>query len=177
MPPDITNIFDFADYLEGLNRDPGTANENRAFVFQTVSEGLKNALIPEEMYSVYTDLGFQIPNNVYNAIVENRSLRDSAGDIIQFFAPTSPIPSFDLPEYKYNISVKDIPYDFITYADIKYQSLITGDIITKTDSYLAYDDVFTPSELRSEIATAFSTAYQAKVISVDLRRSYQSLTQ
>lgn len=174
--PDLINLTDFTDYLLGFNRESGTANENRAFVFNTITEGITAGFNNSELYSSYTAAGITIPFGVFTNIATDRAEFKGEGNIIQFLSPLSPIPSFDLPEYKYDISVNDVFYDFITYADIQYQSTITGDIITKTDSYLAYDDVFTPSELKSTIASAFATAYQARVISVTLRRSYQSLT-
>lgn len=171
--PDFNTVFDFIDYLEGLNRQSGTANENRAFIFNTITDAIVSGFTNEDLYNAYNSVGITIPETVFDKIVENRQNFSGAGDIIQFLAPTSQIPSFDLPEY----TGKFLPdEDFITYYNVTYIEPITGDTIQKQGQYLKYSDVLTPSELRSTISQDFSTRYKAQVLSVDMRRTYQTLT-
>jgi hypothetical protein len=166
--PDFTNPFEFIDYLESFGRSSGTANENRAFIFNTIASGFNAFDNPDELFGAYIDVGITVPRSAFDSILENRQTFSGYGQMIQILAPTSLIPGSDLAEFNGNLGS-----NYIVYGDITFVNNITGDIIQK-GYYVTFDDEMTPSQIKASMSSDYATHYNVNVLSVDMQRIFRA---
>ena len=168
-PDSISNIFDFIDYLEGQNFTPGTANENRIFMFNTLEAGLSASLPLPELEGAYAELGISIPDATYTLTAQILEETQGAGNVIQILAPTSQIPGIDLPV----ITNGDWKNDYVSYFHVTFYDPDIEETITKK-YYLTFDNQFTPSSLRAAASADFATKYGVQVTNIQLDRIYRT---
>ena len=163
----IDNIFDFIDYLQEFNRQSGTANENRAFVFNTLAGVFEQLSTEWDLYSAYQDVGITIPQNVFENIIDIIGATSSNAYMIQAFAPTSKVNIDDLPEFAGNLDT-----GFIVYSDALVYNPITGDSFVE-QWYHKFDDILTTSELAQRVSQEIFATYGYIVSDVTLLRAYK----
>ena len=165
----INNIFDFIDYLEAFNRDSGTANENRAFVYNSLSEVFEQLDSSLDLYSAYVDIGIIIPQNTFDNIIELIGAGRTNGNMVQAFAPTSLLPLNDLPCFSDKLDDA-----YIVYSKALVFNPITGDSSIE-DWYHTFNYNMTTSQLREQTALSLENhpKYGVVVSSLDLLRIYQ----
>lgn len=165
---EINNLFDFIDYLESLNREVGTANENRAFIFNTIMQGANAVEDPLDLKSAYDTLGFTVPDQVFNNIYELAQQERSPANIVQLFAFNSKIPGEDLPLFSGTLDTQ-----YIVYADAYVTNPRTGDSYLRPIAF-KFDDMMTPYEIGQSISEKIRTIYKENTDNVDLLRIYQN---
>ncbi|SRR5258706_10930992 len=165
----INNIFDFIDYLETFNRDSGTANENRAFVYNSLSEVFGQLDSSLDLYSAYVDIGITIPQNTFDNIIELIGAGRTNGNMVQAFAPTSMLPVNDLPCFS-----DELDKAYIVYSQALVYNPITGDSYIE-DWYHDFDFNMTTSQLREAAANSLENhpKYGQIVSSIELLRIYK----
>lgn len=168
QPEQFSNLFDFIDYLESLNPVSGTANENRAFVFNTINAGFNVVDNPADLLSAYASVGISIPESAFTAIFNLRLESEAPGNIIQILAPNSVIPGLELGTIN-----GDFATDYVSYFHITFYDPDIDEYITKK-RYLLFDDTLTPSQLTNEISNDFETKYKVRVTNVALDRIYRT---
>lgn len=171
MKPDgpITNLFDFIDYLVKENPISGSANHNRAFIYDTIGYGYGAVTDPLDLQVAYESVGIHVPESAFSAIANLRMETDAPGNVIQVFAPNSLIPTFDLSVQ----SGKDFKTDFSAYYTVNFYDPDIDEYLSK-EYFLRYDDVFTPAELARAASNDFETKYSVRVINVALNRVYRT---
>jgi hypothetical protein len=163
----IENVFDFIDYLEKFNRESGTANENRAFVFNSLAGVFEQLSTEWDLYSAYQDVGISIPENVFNNIIDIIGATSSNAYMIQAFAPTSKVNIEDIPTFTGALETQ-----YIVYSDALVYNPTTGDSFVE-QWYHKFDDILTTSQLAERVANDIFTVYGYIVSDVNLLRIYQ----
>lgn len=165
----ITNLFDFIDYLQTQNPVLGTANHNRAFIYDTIGSGFGAVTDPLDLQVAYESVGIHVPESAFKAISDLRMETDAPGNVIQIFAANSVIPTFDLSVQ----SGKDFKTDFSAYYTVNFYDPDIDEYLSK-EYFLRYDDVFTPAELAQAALNDFETKYSVRVINLALNRVYRT---
>lgn len=165
----IDNIFNFIDYLETFNRDSGTANENRAFVYNSLSEVFGELDPTFDLYGAYNSIGINIPERTFNDIIDLIGAGRTNGNMVQAFAPNSLIPSEDIPCGK--VANGD---SFIVWSDALVYNNTTGDSYIR-QWWHTWNEPMTVSNLKEEIALSIENHpdYDETVSHVDLLRIYK----
>lgn len=164
----INNLFDFIDELEKYGRKSGTANENRAFVYNSLSDLFDQLDSSLDLYLGYTSIGITIPQSAFDSIVELVGAGRTNGSMIQAFAPTSLLPEEDLPFFSGTMEE-----NFIVYSQALVFNPITGDSYIE-DWYHKFDENMTQAPLKEEIASSIENRYGVSVSSVTLLRVYKN---
>src|SRR5882672_5529979 len=142
----INNIFDFVDYLEGFQQASGTANENRAFIYNSMAQVFGELNSTWDLYSAYKDIGISIPQATFDNIIELIGEGKTNGNMIQAFAPTSNVNIQGIPGYD-----GDIDTDYIVYSEALVFNPVTGDSFVE-EWYHKFDDVLSTAQLREQVA-------------------------
>lgn len=163
----ISNIFDFIDYLEAFDMSSGTANENRAFVFNSMAGVFEDLSSEWDLYSAYQDIGINIPRNVFDNIVDIIGATKSNAYMIQAFAPTSIVNIQGIPEFS-----DELDNDFIVYSDALVYNPVTGDSFVE-QWYHSFSDILTTSQLATRVSEEIFATYGYIVSDVTLLRIYR----
>lgn len=164
----ITTVFDFIDELEKLNPVSGTANENRAFVYSSLYQFFDELSPDLDLYGAYQSIGINIPQKVFDAMIDHIGSSSTIGDMVQFFAPTSKVTISDLPIFK-----GEMDENYIVYSQALVYNPVTGDSYID-EWYHKFSEDLTTSELEKAIANDIFTLYGRIVSDVTLKRIYRN---
>jgi hypothetical protein len=165
---EINNLFDFIDFLEKQDRQSGTANQNRAFIYNTISAGADATDNPLDLLSAYQAVGISVPESVFSNILDVVSLNGANANMVRIFAPTSKIPTNDLPVFDGNMEE-----DYIAYSTSDITDIITGERTTH-GTYLRFTRDMTLADATKALAAYLLEKYKWRVNSLQYLRIYVS---
>lgn len=161
------NIFDFIDYLQSTGFTGGTANENRYFLFTTLDKSSQATDDYDTVRAAYESIGVTFPDKTFARIFDAYADNTGPAYFIQHMAPNSIIPDIAYP-----VSDFDQNTNYVAYSEITVYNKL-ADITTVENWYHYYDDEYTPSELKREIARSAKENSDKTVITVNILRAYK----